>query len=365
MSNALYILVINPGSTSTKVAIFKETELILSKSITHPDYCLKAFDSIADQLNYRLDTLYDVLEKAQFDRKLLSVLVGRGGFLHPLESGTYHINTHMLNDLKIAKYGEHASNLGAMMAYHIALQQSIPAYIVDPIVVDELMDAARYSGIPHIERKSHFHALNVKAVTRKVAGMLHQPYDQMNFVIAHLGGGISVVAHQKGRAIDVNNANNEGPFSSTRAGGLPACELVKLCYSGKYTEKEMINLLTKEGGLYAYTGTKDAIEIERRALAGDALSINLLDAMIHQIGKEIGAMTTVLDGDVDGIILTGGLSHSTYLVDRLKQKLSYLAPIYVVPGEEEMLALAEGAYRVYTGEEKAKDYVAKDLHVMY
>lgn len=350
------VLAINPGSTSTKFAVYNGEELVFKEAIRHKDEELANYVSIADQLNYRFDLLLNYLEKYDIDKEKLKGIVGRGGFLRPLPSGTYLIDDLMIDDLKNAKFGEHASNLGALISFKLASKLNIPSFIVDPIVVDEMEDVARISGIPDLERKSNLHALNIKAVSRKVAKQLEKRYQDLNFVVAHLGSGISVVAHKKGRIIDVNNANNEGPFSPERSGGLPASQLAKLCYSGKYTEKEMLAKISKEGGLFAYLGTKNEMEVEEKIQQGDAKAKLILDAMIYQIAKEIGAMAAVLEGDIDGIILTGGLSYSEYIVDNLMNKVKFISPIYIVPGEEELEALAYGALRVINGDELAKNY---------
>lgn len=355
MNNPL-ILTINPGSTSTKFAVYRGKEVVFKETIKHKDEELMVYNSIADQLDYRAELLLSYLKKHDVDYNELNGVVGRGGFLRSLPSGTYLVDDLMLDDLKTAKLGEHASNLGALIAQKIASQVNIPAFIVDPIVVDEFEKEARISGIPDIERKSTFHALNIKAVSRKVADEIGKPYEELNFVVAHLGSGISVAAQRKGKVIDVNNANNEGPFSPERAGTLPAEQLARLCYSGKYTEKEMITRITKEGGLYAYCGTKNEMEVEERMEKGDITAKEILDAMIYQIAKEIGAMSTVLDGEVDGVILTGGLSYSDYIVENVSKKVKFVSPIYRVPGEEELEALAFGALRVLEGKEKAKNY---------
>ncbi|WP_066175581.1 butyrate kinase [Bacillus marinisedimentorum] len=350
------ILAINPGSTSTKFAVFEGKEMVFSETIRHRDEDIMKYPSTADQLPYRLETIVRSLHEKNFDLGWLDGVVGRGGLLKPLESGTYEVNEEMLADARSGKYGDHASNLGSIIAYELAQQVGVPAYIVDPVGVDELVEEARLSGLADIERKSHVHALNIKAVSRQVAGDLGKPLEELNFVVAHIGGGISVVAHRGGRIIDVNNADNEGPFSPERAGGLPAKQLVQLCYSGKYTEKEMLQKLTKQGGMYSYVGTKSALEVEEKALAGDEKAGLVLKAMVHQIGKEIGAMATVLEGRIDGVILTGGISYSDYLVGRIKEKVGFLGEVYVVPGEAELEALAAGAVRVLLGEESVRIY---------
>lgn len=356
MSAGPKILAINPGSTSTKFAVYQGKDLLFKETVQHRDQELLQFSNVFNQLEYRLEQIMQCMVEQGIMLNELAAVAGRGGFLRPIPGGTYRVNQQMLDDLGQARYGEHASNLGAIMAYRLAAPQQIPAFIVDPVAVDEMEDLARFSGIPDLERKSHFHALNIKAVSRKVADRLGKPYDAYNFVVAHIGGGISVVAQRKGRVIDVNNAMNEGPFSPERAGGLPSYQLVQLCYSGTYTEKEMLNKLTREGGLYGYLGSKNVKEIEERIEQGDKQAEAVLNGMIYQIAKEIGAMAAVLDGEVERIVFTGGVSHSKYIVDRLSRKVEFIAPIEVVPGEEELEALAMGALRVILGEEPEKHY---------
>ena len=348
------VLAINPGSTSTKFAIYKGSSILLKQSVKHQDDQLLKFPTVFSQAEYRLNEIRKYLTPEHIQQ--LDAIVGRGGFLRPLSSGTYLVNEKMIEELKAAKYGEHASNLGAVLANELATGLSIPSFIVDPVVVDELEDVARLSGIVELERKSHVHALNIKAVSLKAAEMLSKPLEQLNFVVAHLGGGISVVAHKAGKLVDVNNANNEGPFSPERAGGLPAYQLVKLCYSGKYTEQEMLDKLTRKGGLFSYLGSKDIIEIEKKIENGDHKSSMVLDAMIYQVAKEIGAMATVLDGQVDRIVLTGGIAYSEQITKKIIEKVKYIAPVMVIPGEEELEALAFGAQRVLQGIESHKTY---------
>lgn len=350
------ILAINPGSTSTKLAVYEGRELLFEETVRHDDEEIIKFSGVADQLHFRLVTIMSHLSTREFSLSTLDGVAGRGGLLKPLGSGTYVVNEAMLEDARSGKYGEHASNLGAILASEIAQKHNIPAYIVDPVGVDELIDEARISGLSDIERKSHVHALNIKAVSRKIAYQLGKTLKETNFVVAHIGGGISVAAHRGGRIVDVNNAENEGPFSPERAGGLPAKQLVKLCYSGKYTEKEMLQRMTKQGGMYSYLGTKSAIEVEKRVLSGDPEATLIMNAMVHQIAKEIGAMSTVLDGRLDGMILTGGICHSEMIVGRIREKIGFLGEVFVVPGEAELEALAAGALRVLIGEEEAKIY---------
>jgi butyrate kinase len=350
------LLAINPGSTSTKWAIYQGKEILFSETIRHPDEALLRYKTIFAQLPYRLKILLDALHEKGFNLEELDGIVGRGGLLKPLKSGTYRICPKMVKDASNATYGDHASNLGSILAYELATIYNIPAFIVDPVGVDELTHEARVTGLKDIERKSHVHALNIKAVSRKIAATLNKPLEELNFVVAHLGGGISVVAQQHGQMIDVNNADNEGPFSPERCGGLPAKQLVQLCFSGKYTEKELLNKLTKQGGIYSYLGTKNMMEVEERAKGYDREAALLIKAMVHQIGKEIGAMATVLEGKIDGIILTGGICHSSYIVSKIIEKISFLGEVYVVPGEEELGALVEGALRVLNGQEEIKKY---------
>jgi butyrate kinase len=350
------ILAINPGSTSTKWAVYQGTEVMFKETIYHDDEAIMKYRSIQSQMPFRLKMLLDAFHEKDFDLAQLNAIVGRGGLLKPLTSGTYHICEKVVKDAMTGRYGDHASNLGPILAYELATMYEIPSYIVDPVGVDELIPEARVSGLKDIERKSHAHALNIKAVSRKVATQIGRPLEELNFVVAHLGGGISVVAQQNGQMIDVNNADNEGPFSPERCGGLPAKQLIQLCFSGKYSEKEMLHKLTKSGGIYSYLGTKNLKEVEERALSLDREAALLLKAMVHQIAKEIGAMAAVLEGRIDGIILTGGISHSSYLVGQIRKKIGFLGEIFVVPGEEELGALAEGAFRVLNGQELARKY---------
>lgn len=351
------VLAINPGSTSTKVAIFEDEVCLWKDNIWHPTEDLQPFLQVGMQYAYRLNVIKDKLQEKGFALSELAAVVGRGGMLKPLAGGTYLVDEQMVEELLQGRQGEHASNLGGIMAYHLAGQAGIPAYIVDPVSVDEFEPVARLSGLPEIPRLSQSHALNMKAVARKTAQDMGRSYQSVNLVIAHLGSGISVSAHCHGQMVDVNNANHEGPFSPERCGGLPAYSLVKLCYSGQYTEKEMISRLLKEGGLYAYLGTKDAREAEKRLAAGDDQAKLVLQALCYQVAKEIGAMSAVLAGRVDRIILTGGLAYSRFITGEISRKVSFIAPVVLVPGEEEMQSLAMGALRVLRQEEKFKVYL--------
>jgi butyrate kinase len=351
------ILAINPGSTSTKIAVFDDESSVLEKTIRHSSEELKDFKNIIEQYDFRVKVIENVLKENGFKLEDFDAFVGRGGLLHPIESGTYRVNEAMLEDLKECKYGEHASNLGAIIAYNLATKVNKPAYIVDPVVVDEMEPLARYSGLKGIERKSIWHALNQKAVARRAAKDLHKKYDEVNLIVVHLGGGISVAAHKKGRTVDVNNAlNGDGPFAPERAGGLPTISLVDLCMSGKYTYEEMKKLLAGKGGLVSHLGTNNAIEVEERIEKGDEYAKLVYEAMAYQVAKTVGEMAAVLKGEVDAIILTGGLARSKMLTEWIKERTSFIAPVLLYPGEDEMRALAEGALRVLKGEEKEKIY---------
>ncbi len=356
-ANAYRILVINPGATSTKFAVYDGNKLRFKKAVEHSVQELKNFNSVFEQYQYRRNMIVQALAGEGIELSTLKAVAGRGGLLKPLTGGTYLVNERMVADLKKAERGEHASNLGAVIAYDLGQQLGIPAFIVDPVSVDEMEPVARVSGLPDLERTSLSHALNMKAVARKVAKEMGKKYEEVNFVVAHLGTGVSVAPHRRGRMIDVNNAKEEGPFSPDRCGGLPAGQLVKLCYSGKYTYEEMKEKLTSKGGLYAYLGTTDLREVEKMASAGHELPNLLLDALAYQVAKEIGAMSAVLAGDVDRIIITGGIAHSSRIVNDIIKRVKFIAPVVVVPGEEELESLALGALRVLRGEEEAKEYV--------
>lgn len=352
------MLVINPGSTSTKIAIFQDEQVLFERVLRHSVQELSHFERIFDQYKFREAAVLEALAEAGVQVAHLSAIVGRGGLVRPIPGGTYLVNDAMLADLRIGYSGEHACNLGGLLAYDIGREYNIPAYIVDPVVVDELQDEARLSGSPLIERRSIFHALNQKAIARRAAADLGKNYEDMSLVVAHLGGGISVGAHWQGRVIDVNNAlDGEGPFSPERTGSLPAFELAKLCLSGEYTEAEVRRLIVGKGGLMAYLGTTDAREVVQRIKDGDEQAQLVYEAMAYQIAKEIGSAATVLHGQVDAIVLTGGLAYDqSYLVDWIRRRVTYIAPVMVYPGEDELLALAQGALRVLTGEEVALNY---------
>lgn len=351
------ILSINPGSTSTKIALYDDEQEVFNKTLRHSEAELAGFDSIIDQADFRRQIILDALAESDINIQKLSAIVGRGGLVKPIPGGTYTISDSLLEDVRHPRMGEHASNLGAILAYEIASRLNLPAYIVDPVVVDELEPIARISGHPEIERVSIFHALNQKAVAHRYAKSIGRKYEDLNLVVAHLGGGISVGAHQHGRVVDVNNAlNGDGPFSPERSGGLPVGALAKLCFSGKYTEKEVKRMITGAGGYCSYLGTNDGQAVEQRATAGDLNAKLIHDAMGYQIAKEIGSCAAVLHGNVDQIIVTGGLAYDKSLVSYVSDKVKFIAGISVYPGEDEMTALTEGALRILRGEEVAKNY---------
>lgn len=357
MSKDYKILVINPGSTSTKVALFSNEQLLFEKKIEHSNKELSNFNKIIDQYHFRQDIIIGFLKEKGISLSTLNAAVGRGGLLKPIASGTYRINENMLYDLRKGVSGEHASNLGGLLAHGIAEKLSIPSFIVDPVVIDEMKPVARISGMPEIPRISILHALNQKAVARKAALDLGKKHEKVNFIIAHLGGGISVGIHCKGKIIDVNNAlNGEGPFTPERSGGVPVGVLVELCFSGKFTKDEIKKKIKGKGGLVAYLSTNDVREVIKRIKQGDKKANLILEAMAYQVAKEIGAGATVLKGQISAIILTGGIAYNNEFVNMIRDRVSFLSLVMVYPGEEEMLALCEGALRVLKGEEVEKIY---------
>ncbi len=354
--NKAYVLVINPGSTSTKVAIFDNESMVHEKKLEHATEDLKQFDRLADQFDYRKQLVEAWIKECNINVQDLRAVVGRGGLLRPLPGGTYCVTEAMINDLKVGYQGEHASNLGGIIAKAIADEAGTKAFIVDPVAVDEFEEVARISGMPDLERKSLGHALNIKAVARRAAEEMKKTFYEINLVVAHLGGGITVAPILEGRAVDYNNANEMGPFSPERAGGVPAGDLMRMCYSGDYDQKEMMNKLRGHGGLTAYLGTNDVREVEKQIEAGNEKAKLVYEAMAYQIAKEIGAMATVLKGNMEAIIITGGMAHSEKLMETIKGYIDFMAPVMVYPGEDEMLALNEGVLRVLRDEEKPKIY---------
>ncbi len=351
-----YVLVINPGSTSTKVALFAGEENVLQKDLTHSQEELSKFDKITEQFEYRKEIIVDWMKAEGYSVDQLKAVVGRGGLLKPMPSGVYEVTPALIEDLNIGVQGEHASNLGGIIAKSIADVNNVQAYIVDPVAVDEFKEVARVSGIPQVKRRSLLHALNIRAISIGLADEMKKPLEDLNLVVAHLGGGISIVPMENGKMIDANNANEMGPFSPERAGGLPVGDLMKLVFSGDYTPKEMKNKLRGKGGLVAYLGTNDVRDVQAMINKGDEKAKLVLDAMCYQIAKEIGKMATVLKGKVDGVVLTGGIAYSDYVTETITEMVDYVAPVYVRPGEDEMKALNQGVMRVENGREIPKIY---------
>ncbi|MBQ7359579.1 MAG: butyrate kinase [Lachnospiraceae bacterium] len=354
---AIVSLIINPGSTSTKIGVFEDENLLFEETLRHSTEEISQFGSIVEQKDFRKKIITDLLEKKNFDMKSFNVIVGRGGMLKPIPGGTYAVTDELLEDLKIGKQGQHASNLGGILAREIGDELGVPSYIVDPVVVDELMPIARYSGVPELPRTSVFHALNQKAVAKRYAKETGKAYESLRLIVVHMGGGVSVGAHLNGRIVDVFNAlDGDGAFSPERAGAVPSGALIKMCFSGQYTEKEVYSKIVGKGGFNAYLGTNDMREVTRRANEGDEKAIEAKAAFLFQVAKDIGSMACVLDGKVDQIIVTGGIAYGKEVIETLKEKAEWIAPFTVYPGEDELLALAQGAIRVLTGEEEAMPY---------
>lgn len=351
------LLVINPGSTSTKIGVFTNEKCIFEKTIRHNADEISGYNRIIDQYDLRKKIILEQLDYEGINISKLDAVCGRGGLLKPIEGGTYSVNDAMLRDLREGLSGEHASNLGGILAFEIASGLNIPAFIVDPVVVDELDEIARKSGVPEIPRKSIFHALNQKAVARRTAKDLNRKYEDVNLIVIHMGGGITVGAHHFGKVIDVNNGlHGDGPFSPERAGTVPAGDLVSLCFSGEYYRDEIMRKLVGRGGLMAYLETNDAVEVEKRIDNGDTFARDVYDAMAYQIAKEIGSMSTVLNGKVDAIVFTGGLAYGKSFVELISKRVNWIADVIVYPGENELEALNEGALRVLRKEEEARIY---------
>ncbi len=352
------ILAINPGSTSTKFAVYFDSECVLSKTIRHSFDDLFHYETIIDQFDFRKGLIIDALVEEGIDVDSLKFIIGRGGLTYPVESGIYKVNNLMLKHLRQGVMGQHASNLGPLLADYIALQiPNAQAFMADPVVTDELEDVARVSGHALFERRSIFHALNQKAKARSHALKTGKKYEEMNLVVAHLGGGISIGAHKKGRVIDVNNAlNGEGPFSPERSGSLPTGQLIDICFSGKYTKSEVDRMVVGEGGFVSFLGTNSAQEVENLAASGHEKSRFYQEALFYQVAKSIGEMAVVLNGEVDGIILTGGMAYNKSLGNYMNQKVGFIAPIFIYPGEDELEALAMNALLVARGEVVPKEY---------
>lgn len=352
------ILAINPGSTSTKLSVFENESELIQVNIAHSSDELRPFKRVIDQTEFRMNLIRRFLNDNGVNIKSLQAIVGRGGLLKPIKSGVFRTNEAMLKDLRAARFGEHASNLGGILAHRMAREAGCKAYIVDPVVVDEMDDIARVSGMPEIARKSIFHALNQKSAAREVARKIGKPYDKCNFIVAHMGGGISVGAHCRGAVIDVNNAlDGDGPFSPERTGGLPVGQLVKMCFSGRYTLQEMKQKLVGKGGLVAYCGSNSFKDLKAAMQAGDAKARLLFEALACQVGKEIAMHGATLKGKVDRIILTGGLACDKTFVEKIKERVCHLAAVEVIPGEREMTSLARAVMAVLRKIEPERKYL--------
>jgi butyrate kinase len=352
------ILAINPGSTSTKIAVYQDTEPIFLKNIKHTPEDLAPFQKISDQFHYRKHIIIQQLHDAEISLGQVHAVMGRGGLLKPIPSGVYEVNDAMLRDLKDSTRGEHASNLGGLIAHDIALElPDAKAYIADPIVVDELEAIARISGHPLFERISIFHALNHKAIAREYAKAIQKKYEDLNLIVVHLGGGITVGAHKKGRVIDVNQGlDGEGPFTPERSGTLPVGSLIRLCFSGKYSQKEVLAMNKGCGGLVAYLGTNDAAEVEKMVEAGDEKAKLIYNAMAYQVAKCVGEMYVALKCEADAILITGGIAYDKKFVSFIQEHVHKLAPVHVFPGEDEMRALAMNGLLLIKGELEPKEY---------
>lgn len=350
-------LIINPGSTSTKIGVFEDETLLFEETLRHSTEEISQYASIVDQKDFRKKIITDLLAEKNFDMKSLNVVVGRGGMLKPIPGGTYAVTDELLADLKAGVQGQHASNLGGILAREIGDEIGVPSFIVDPVVVDELAPVARYSGVPELPRTSVFHALNQKAVAKRYAKEIGKPYESLRLIVVHMGGGVSVGAHENGRIVDVFNAlDGDGAFSPERAGAVPSGALIKMCFSGDYTEKEVYSKIVGKGGFNAYLGTNDMREVNKKVEAGDENAAAVRAAFIYQVAKDMGSMACVLKGKVDQIIVTGGIAYNQYVVDCLKEYAGFIAPFTVYPGEDELLALTQGALRVLNGEEEAMKY---------
>lgn len=354
---AYKLLIINPGSTSTKIGVYENEKEIFVETLRHSSDEIAKYDSIFEQKEFRKSVIMSVLKENNFDVNTLDAVVGRGGMLKPIPGGTYEVNEALLNDLKVGVQGEHASNLGGILANEIAKEVGGRAFIVDPVVVDELEPVARISGVPELPRKSKFHALNQKAVAKRFGKESKIGYENLNLIVVHMGGGVSVGAHKNGKVIDVNNAlDGDGPFSPERSGAVPVGDLIKMCFSGEYTQEEVYKKIVGKGGYVAYLNTNDARDVLREKAEGNKFAELIYNAFIYQVAKSIGEMATVLKGKVDSIILTGGIAYSPIVVSDIKERVEWISNVAVYPGEDELLALAQGAIRVLNEEEEVKVY---------
>jgi butyrate kinase len=348
------VLIINPGATSTKISVFEEDQEVFKNNIDHSASDLEPFTHVIDQLDYRKNLIKQALNAAGFQASDFDAVCGRGGLLRHIPSGTYEVNDRVISDIYNPPYGEHASNLGTILAKTLADEASVKAYFVDPVSVDEMTEVAHFTGFSGMQRESFFHALNQKSMARKAARQLGKNYEDLNLIVVHMGGGVSVAAHEKGRVVDVYNVKDEGSFSMDRGGSLPVNAMINFCFSGK-TKAEVKKILGSQAGVFSYLGTRDFREVQTKALAGDKDAKLVFDAMVYQHCKDIGAMGAVLKYDVDAIVLTGGMANSEIFCNALAEYVGKLAPIIILPGEEEMRSLAEGALRVLHGE-AAKEY---------
>ncbi len=357
MPETFRILVINPGSTSTKISVFEDEREVWSSKLKHSSEEIARFDRIIDQYDFRHDVILRELEKAGYSIDTFSAVTGRGGLLMPMEGGTYRVTEKLLDDLRAEVQGDHVSNLGAPIAYQLAGEAGCESFIVDPVVVDEMESPARYSGHPALARRSIFHALNQRAVARRACRETGREYMKSRLIVAHLGGGISVGAHSMGRVIDVNNGlNGDGPFTPERTGGLPSGDLAELCFSGNYTFDQVKKMIKGEGGVVAYLGTNDMLEVEREVAKGNEEYREVYYAMAYQIAKEIGALSAVLSGLVDLIVISGGIAYDSTFIGWIRERVEFIAEVRIYPGEMEMEALARGALRVLRHEEQVKTY---------
>lgn len=354
---AVKSLIINPGSTSTKIGVFEDESLLFEETPRHSTEEIAQFEKIVDQKDFRRNIIENLLKEKNFDINSLDMVVGRGGMLKPIPGGTYAVTDDLLEDLKIGVQGPHASNLGGILAREIGDSIGKPSYIVDPVVVDELEPISRYSGVPELPRTSVFHALNQKAVAKRYAKECGKAYDTLNLIVVHMGGGVSVGAHKMGKVVDVFNAlDGDGAFSPERAGSVPSGALIKMCFSGKYTQQEVYKKFVGGGGFNAYCGTNDMRDVQKMVDGGDKKAEEVREAFIMQVAKDIGSMACVLNGKVDQIIMTGGIAYDKAVTTGLKERTGWIAPVTVYPGEDELMALVQGGLRVLNGEEKPMVY---------
>ncbi len=354
---AVKSLIINPGSTSTKIGVFEDETLLFEETLRHSTEEIAQFEKIVDQKDFRRGIIENLLKEKNFDINSLDMVVGRGGMLKPIPGGTYAVTDDLLEDLKIGVQGPHASNLGGILAREIGDSIGKPSYIVDPVVVDELDPISRYSGVPELPRTSVFHALNQKAVAKRYAKESGKAYDTLNLIVVHMGGGVSVGAHKMGKVVDVFNAlDGDGAFSPERAGAVPSGALIKMCFSGQYTQQEIYKKIVGGGGFNAYCGTNDMRNVEKMVSEGDKKAEEVREAFVVQVAKDIGAMACVLNGKVDQIIMTGGIAYDKAVTTGLKERAGWIAPVTVYPGEDELMALVQGGLRVLNGEEKPMVY---------